>query len=1081
MLKFAANLPKDREIAIVGWGQSNARPWGHRDREGFDEAPHLQLRPAGYDITVLSIDPVTPGQPHGAVGEQSIITVAEFFGTNDLVGATLRLVHLEFGDEPTGTQRAGFARVVANATVFTGSVFALQLTVEWLAPLEPDSQAAVTFSDAGGDLQVDAAAHGRSNGDAVRFWTDDLLPSTLSRRKTYYVVNANVNDYQVAETEGGTPIAFAGDAAGAHFFALADVAIENLAGYVHFNDRWKSYANVRVLMPYQPETPGDYPEGAPDIPGYDHPAEVDSYAKCGVFREFAWEEGVEGIGAVGDATGVSVDATSMTVAGAAWKVGMFDGAEVRCGNARATIGENSAGQLTGLEWIPAAPTGDLEWEIHVPHYRDNPNHSNPGKGFRYPANDMQPGGTSALSAGTTYNRPSGVLTRSYVGREAIFASVNQAINLSEVAETRATDGLWLSASLSGNKLRITTQNAGVSNPGTGAIQFEDFARVGHLVALGGWGGTVNGIEVTRTYRVTAMNPSDPGQSWIELEETNGDPITSVDVWPFVHRKTVFQHAIDNSVAFQNDDGEAVDHDLSVDDEVAFSITGCPAELTPGTTYYVRTVPASDRITVAATPGGAEIVFTSSPTGGEAFFLEQPATVTASKVTWIPAHRFGSMINMAWQLSTMLGRRVNVIHLGVNSSGQFLRSSNNAFGFQGQLGWWDDDQNLDWTPGNPTGNAARLQAMLEMAPHALTAEGNDKRLAIVGAYGFQGEAETLVEAGRELYHRSLPAFYRWLRKTIFDLGISAYDDLLELPFCHAKLPSFPWEAEGEFYGQTVVADTEGLVNQAIEQLTYRDPFGSTIETEDHPKLDGTTLFGEDPLHFNGVGEARNGEKVAGKLAVSINAALMQQDETGAVELCNQALKHLGHTVRIESLKDETPEAQACAEFFEMSRDTLLEMRNWSFAQDRTELVEVQNPVKYYQYAYAMPPNVARPRAVVPPGVTGDLRDVNPDDYPFAVEVDDDGYEVIYSDVKDAHLFFTLYMSDVSLMSDLFRLAWSWHLASLLAGPVVGGDEGIRRGENAARMVSRYLPPAQELDGRHRRVHPEHKATHLRKRH
>jgi len=66
----------------------------------------------------------------------------------------------------------------------------------------------VTFTNA--TNIVNAAAHGLVNGRVVAFHlgVGGAVPAELSTDRWYYVVNANVNDFQVSASFGGAPIAF---------------------------------------------------------------------------------------------------------------------------------------------------------------------------------------------------------------------------------------------------------------------------------------------------------------------------------------------------------------------------------------------------------------------------------------------------------------------------------------------------------------------------------------------------------------------------------------------------------------------------------------------------------------------------------------------------------------------------------------------------------------------------------------------------------------------------------------------------------------------------------------------------------
>lgn len=63
---------------------------------------------------------------------------------------------------------------------------------------------------------VNWTAHGLSNGQPVVFSTSGSLPTPLVAGVTYYVVNKNTNDFQVAATVGGAAIDLGGTVSGTH-------------------------------------------------------------------------------------------------------------------------------------------------------------------------------------------------------------------------------------------------------------------------------------------------------------------------------------------------------------------------------------------------------------------------------------------------------------------------------------------------------------------------------------------------------------------------------------------------------------------------------------------------------------------------------------------------------------------------------------------------------------------------------------------------------------------------------------------------------------------------------------------------
>ena len=185
------HLTDDDELGLVGFGQSNRRPWGHRDKEGFVEAPHLRLRPAGTDLTIIALVGVF-SRTHGAVSTQSIVTVGEALVANDWINGELRLVQHEHGDSTTSQLRRGHAKVLGNAGVATSTVTfdTTANTVYW-----PN--------------------HGRKNGSQVAFTTTGVMPD-ISDKLVYWIVNAAKHTFEISESPGGPAIDLSPGYSGTH-------------------------------------------------------------------------------------------------------------------------------------------------------------------------------------------------------------------------------------------------------------------------------------------------------------------------------------------------------------------------------------------------------------------------------------------------------------------------------------------------------------------------------------------------------------------------------------------------------------------------------------------------------------------------------------------------------------------------------------------------------------------------------------------------------------------------------------------------------------------------------------------------
>lgn len=195
----------------------------------------------------------------------------------------------------------------------------------------------------------------------------------------------------------------------------------------------------------------------------------------------------------------------------------------------------------------------------------------------------------------------------------------------------------------------------------------------------------------------------------------------------------------------------------------------------------------------------------------------------------------------------------------------------------------------------------------------------------------------------------------------------------------------------------------------------------------------------------------------------------------VEICNLALGHLGDNATVASLDPPEGSAQAehCARFYPIARDSLLELHTWRFATRRATLAELVNTTTAWDYAYAKPADCLRVIAVIEPTATDDqIASGIKVPQPFACEINDDLAEVILTDQEDAVMRYVARISDPTKFSPLFVMALSWHLAGMLAGPVIKGDAGSAEAKRCMQMAQAWLARATASDAAQHRVTPEH---------
>lgn len=186
-------------------------------------------------------------------------------------------------------------------------------------------------------------------------------------------------------------------------------------------------------------------------------------------------------------------------------------------------------------------------------------------------------------------------------------------------------------------------------------------------------------------------------------------------------------------------------------------------------------------------------------------------------------------------------------------------------------------------------------------------------------------------------------------------------------------------------------------------------------------------------------------------------ILESIMTSEVSICNLALAHLGDAANISDLNEASASADHCKMFYPIARDLLLEMGPWNFNTRRTAPAALDYvPPSIWTYAYALPSNVLRVLAVLPP--YADDKCVQP----FIMETIEDGTQIILTDMDAAIVRYTVKITDTSKFSPLFVDTLSWLLASYVAGPLIKGTEGINAGRAAYATFTAQLAHAQASD-------------------
>ena len=189
----------------------------------------------------------------------------------------------------------------------------------------------------------------------------------------------------------------------------------------------------------------------------------------------------------------------------------------------------------------------------------------------------------------------------------------------------------------------------------------------------------------------------------------------------------------------------------------------------------------------------------------------------------------------------------------------------------------------------------------------------------------------------------------------------------------------------------------------------------------------------------------------------------------VDICNLALARLGDNATVASIAPPEGSAQAehCARFYPVARDSLLEMHAWKFATRRVLLAQLTTDTWNWSFAYAEPTGVLKLLAVLPASASSDA-----DTQEYEAETDGNGARIILTDQEGASLRYVAHVTDTTVFSPLFVDALAWLLASYLAGPVLMGDAGAAMSKACLQSFLLAFSNAKVSDANQRKVRPEH---------
>lgn len=159
----------------------------------------------------------------------------------------------------------------------------------------------------------------------------------------------------------------------------------------------------------------------------------------------------------------------------------------------------------------------------------------------------------------------------------------------------------------------------------------------------------------------------------------------------------------------------------------------------------------------------------------------------------------------------------------------------------------------------------------------------------------------------------------------------------------------------------------------------------------------------------------------------------------IQICNIALMRIGSSRTINSLSEQSKQADICNVFYESARDAVLSDFDWNFASKRVVLADLGTPSTDWQFAYRYPTDCSRIIEIMTPGIRFPAPGMR---ITYEVGADSDGTgKIIYTNQPEAQLLYVGKITDPNMFDSLFSDALSWRLAAELAMPLsASGDLG-----------------------------------------
>jgi hypothetical protein len=296
------------------------------------------------------------------------------------------------------------------------------------------------------------------------------------------------------------------------------------------------------------------------------------------------------------------------------------------------------------------------------------------------------------------------------------------------------------------------------------------------------------------------------------------------------------------------------------------------------------------------------------------------------------------------------------------------------------------------------------------------------------------------------------------------GFTVVGELLQ-PLMSAEVRPYPWAAAGSEKGQVAFFDIRNVT--ASGSFPKSRILGSSWQDTPHDialsgwRIGGVNVTGANFADFFEVN------------AYPYNITVEGQTVVTAVELCNRALAYVGESPFVVSISppDDTKAAKLCQKFWPHVLEEVTQGHEWGWATKRIELTEVEDGGNdFWRYCYEEPAGMMRAIEMLPKGAPDGFRDQSGNRVQFRREVDADGVPRLWSNLPEAWLRYSVYVTDPNLLDPWAQDACVMLLASKLAGAIMQGREGQQAMAQFGQMAMASIARAKANDGNQRILTP-----------